>query len=285
MLVVETCPMLARLQDQAELASQSDKLKFLKLMVSAGLGRWPKLAWLLWKCNCAIAVDSTSARLRWHQHPTGLCDALLCAAPTVSLRPAPSLPVLIPSPLCPPPLQGGRTAAETLQQAGGSLPPPEPEEPYEPVFGPAAPWELEQQQQASQQQAAAASEGVEAEAGFAEMEVEGQAAAEADGPAAAGPLPVAGPPLEGAAAAGPANIMKREHCLRMGRCTVVCVWWRMHLLPRAAQQGFFAASLACPCLCSTLTHPCVACPPLHAPLPAGEGQQPVLMNLSHIGWP
>ncbi|KAI7843735.1 hypothetical protein COHA_002633 [Chlorella ohadii] len=107
-------------------------------------------------------------------------------------------------------LMGGRTAAETLQQAGGSLPPPEPEEPYEPVFGPAAPWELEQQQQASQQQAAAASEGVEAEAGFAEMEVEGQAAAEADGPAAAGPLPVAGPPLEGAAAAGPANIMKRE---------------------------------------------------------------------------
>ncbi len=80
------------------------------------------------------------------------------------------------------------------------------------MFGPAAPWELEQQQQqqqASQQQAAAASEGVEAEAGYAEMEVEGQAA----GLAAAGPPPVAGPALEGAATAGPANIMKREGSL------------------------------------------------------------------------
>ncbi|PRW57661.1 U1 small nuclear ribonucleo 70 kDa-like isoform X2 isoform B [Chlorella sorokiniana] len=113
-------------------------------------------------------------------------------------------------------LMGGRTAAETLQQAGGSLPPPEPEdEEYEPVFGPAAPWELEQQQQQAEQQQAAvgAAAGVpSADRGMAEMEVEAEAATEAAAPAVVGPAgpPVMGPAFEGVAPTGPANIMKRE---------------------------------------------------------------------------
>ena len=97
-----------------------------------------------------------------------------------------------------PATQGGRAAAETLQQAGGALPPPEPQEPIPPVYGPAAPWEQQHQQPM-------AAEGPSQEAGAA-MDI---------GPAAAAG-PAAGPALEGPAPAGVVDIMKRE--LRMQCC-------------------------------------------------------------------
>lgn len=177
----------------------------------------------------------------------------------------------------PSPLQGGRAAAETLVQAGGSLPPPEPEEADEPVFGPAAPWELEQQQQAAAAPAAQpAAVGPAAEGEAAGMAVE-EAAAEAAAAAAAGPAvagpPVAGPAVQGVVPAAPANIMKRE---------LAANWLQMQSVP-----GTMVFSLVSCCLPHTLparpsnplllSHEARLCSPLNRP--AGEGQQRVLSEL------
>lgn len=167
----------------------------------------------------------------------------------------------------PSPLQGGRAAAETLVQAGGSLPPPEPEEADEPVFGPAAPWELEQQQQAAAVAAAQpAAVGPAAEGEVAGMQVE-EAAAEAAAPAATGPA------VQGAVPAAPANIMKRESGCKLAADAFV-VWHTsiVHLpccLPRT-----LPARPSNPLL---LAHEARLCSPLNRP--AGEGQQRVLSEL------